>query len=292
MPKLYYGNSSNNPVRLKKVWFGNSSNNPVKIKKIWVGDSSNNPKLIFMEGASDGYTFDYDASAQGSTGAKTSIINSVNSAPHQLQDKLLPYPGDKSWMVSSLEGRPISFNNNNGALICGRGGTFRLSNPVNDVTLLVVQRLDIDKISTKANFTNSCFFNEQGSYGYTEDNYFYTGRTIGEFLFRGNESNGFKIGPLASQDNLTFINRKICAYWMYTSGNNVYYEVKSIDGETWSKSVTKQNSIPVQDVRVCDHAGGGVDSLTGELYEFIIWPRALSKQERTETEEFIFDKWK
>lgn len=62
MPKLYIGDSNNNPIRLKKMYIGDGNNNPIKLKKIWIGDPSNNPVLIFTEGATEGYMYDFDAS--------------------------------------------------------------------------------------------------------------------------------------------------------------------------------------------------------------------------------------
>ena len=33
MPKLYIGDSNNNPIRLKKMYIGDGNNNPIKLKK-------------------------------------------------------------------------------------------------------------------------------------------------------------------------------------------------------------------------------------------------------------------
>ena len=49
MPKLYIGDSNNNPIRLKKMYIGDGNNNPIKLKKIWIGDPSNNPVLISLK---------------------------------------------------------------------------------------------------------------------------------------------------------------------------------------------------------------------------------------------------
>ena len=78
---------------------------------------------------------------------------------------------------------------------------------------------------------------------------------------------------------------------MYTSGTNISYRIRSEKGNVWTKDVPKDNNVQVQDVRVCDWGGAGVDALTGELYEFIIWPRTLSHQEILDAEEFLLEKW-
>lgn len=291
MPKLYIGDHNNNPVRLKKMWIGDHNNNPVKLKKIWIGDQNNNPVLIFTEGVPDGYTYDFDASfGQYNQSSVTAIVNATNNIPYPIQ---LFHPilgGGNSWGLSSWDGRPISFNNQ--AIRCGRGGTFRLPNPVNDATLLLVQRLNDNTEYAYGSFTNSCYFNAKGEYVYNSDYFSYTGAQVGGFSFRRDYNGTYKIGDFSGHvDALSFVNRNLCIYWMYTSGTNISYRIRSEKGNVWTKDVPKDNNVQVQDVRVCDWGGAGVDALTGELYEFIIWPRALSHQEVLDAEEFLLEKW-
>ena len=291
MPKLYIGDHNNNPVRLKKMWIGDHNNNPIKLKKIWIGDQNNNPVLIFTEGVPDGYIYDFDASfGQYNQNPVTAIVNATNNIPYPIQ---LFHPilgGGNSWGLSSWDGRPISFNNQ--SVKCGRGGTFRLPNPVNDATLLLVQRLNENtEFSESGSILNSCYFNAKGEYVYNSDYFSYTGATIGEFIFRKDGGGIFLVGPLKNNAPVTFMNKNLCFCWMYTSGSNVNYRVRSWDGNLWTRTVPKESNVQIQDVRVCDWGGAGVTALAGELHEFIIWPRALSSQEILDAEEFLQEKW-
>ena len=164
---------------------------------------------------------------------------------------------------------------------------------------MCVQRLNFDLLSNET-FTNSCYFNEKGEYRYETDKFYYTGRTIATLTYR----DGQYIPPLMQEfdsrpqvntsggtEAVPFINQNTCCVWMYTNGNNVNYRIKSYKNDLWTKVATRESVSQIQDVRVCDHAGGGVEALTGELYEFIIWPRVLTTEEITETEEYLLDKW-
>jgi hypothetical protein len=298
MPKLYIGDSNNNPIRLKKMYIGDGNNNPIKLKKIWIGDSSNNPLLIFTEGATEGYMYDFDASTgQYNQTRVSSIINAVNGAPSKIQPWHLITDKTDTWGLGSWDGRPISFNNQNGR--CGRGGTFRFPNPVDNATLVCVQRLNFDLLSNEM-FTNSCYFNEKGEYRYETDRFYYTGRTIATLTYRDGAyvppqmidfDSRPQVNTSGGTEAVPFINQNTCCVWMYTNGNNVHYRIKSYKNDLWTKVGTRESISQIQDVRVCDHAGGGVEALTGELYEFIIWPRILTAEEIAETEEYLLDKW-
>lgn len=291
MAKLYIGNSNNTPTRIKKLWIGNSNNTPVRIKKLWIGNSSNRPVLIFTEGATEGFVYDFDASyGQDNSWELNRIINSVDNVPHELQPILNPVIPNKTWVYSSIDGRPRSFNNNKGSFTCGRGGTFRLPTTVNDATIALVQRLDMSALTQSDSFTNCCYFNQRGNYVYYPDRYEYTGAQIGILAFR-RVNNDFQVGDIFNWQTVNFINKNLCVVWMYTSGSQIKYEIVSSGGQRWSYQVQKTNNYTFQDIRICDWAGGGVRSLSGELYEFLIWPKALTQAERQETEEYLLDKW-
>lgn len=289
MPNLYIGNIGNAPTRLKKMYVGDSSNNPVRLKKIWIGDQNNNPKLIFSEGVADGYIYDFDASTkQYNQNPVGSIINSVNGAPHAIQQWHLTIPTSTVWGLSSVEGRPISFNNRD--YVCGRGGSFRLPSPVDDATLLMVQRLDTTWVGANEVFTNCCYFNEKGTYVYHTDYFTYTGEEIANLTYRKYDES-FDISVSGAGGRQSSINRTLSISWLYTEGNTVKTRIKPFGGEPIIYSGTRTSLKQIQDIRVCDWAGGGVYALTGELYEFIIWPRLLTEDERIDTETFLFEKW-
>lgn len=289
MPKLYVGDLQNRPIRLKKMYIGNENNNPIKLKKIWIGDQNNYPRLIFSEGLPDGYLYDYSAiEKQYNQSIIPEIINSVDGKPHKIQRLYLPLVSSEIWGLGSCEGRPKSFNNAN--CQCGRGGTFRLPNPVNDATLLLVQRLSLQMTPGSDMFTNTCCFNPIGEYGYATDYYFYSSELIGSIIFR-KINNHFQIDG-QPVNAVEFVNNQLCIVWLYTEDNQIKYRIKSINGDLYNCSLEKKSNKQIQDVRVCDWAGGGVEALTGELYEFVIWPRALTLKEKIEAENFLFDKWK
>lgn len=288
MPKLYIGDSNNNPIQLKKMYIGDSNNNPIKLKKIWVGDSNNNPVLIFSEGVPDGYMYDFDASfGQYNQSRVGYIINAVNGAPSKLQPWHLITDKTDTWGLSKWGGRPISFNNSNG--LCGRGGTFRFPNPVDNATLVLVQRLSTSALGEEY-FTNSCYFNTKGDYCYAPDYIYYTGDTIGSLNFR--KVNGtFQAWDHANSYLTSFVDNQLCVVWLYTENGKLNWRIKAINGQEINISESLKTAKQIQDVRVCDWAGGGVYALTGDLYEFIIWPRSLTSQERADSEAFLLDKW-
>ena len=282
MPKLGIGTATG-PVTFKKLSIGDIGG-PKRIKKLYIGDSGS-PKLIFSEGLPDGYMYDFNATiGQYNQPEVGYIINSVNGAPSAIQPYHLVLGGGSTWGLSSLGGRKQSFNNN--SVHCGRGGTFRFPNPVNNATLLLVQRLNTD-VLTNDSFTNTCNFNQIGEYRYASDYFYYTGAEISNLSFR-KENTSFQV---TGGNSLAWINKQIAFYWMYTVGNTVYYRIRAMDGNVWTHSVAKTNSVPVQDVRVCDWGGGGVEALTGELFQFTIWNRDLTNEEIADSENFLIEKW-
>lgn len=289
MPNLYIGNINNNPTKIKKMYIGDNNNNPIKLKKIWIGDKNNNPKLIFSEGVPDGYIYDFDASFnQYNQSEVGSIINAVNRVPYQIQPWHLIIPSSTVWGLGQVSGRPISFNNQN--TVCGRGGTFRLPNPVDNATLVLVQRLDSDMLPGNDSFTNCCYFNEIGSYIYQSDYFMYTSEEIARLQFRENYGS---IGVGKDAEHLhPALNKHLCIVWFYTEDSQVKIKIKSLDEGEAIYTSNRTSSKKIQDIRVCDWAGGGVQALTGELYEFIIWPRSLSEEEKLDAENFLFEKWK
>lgn len=289
MPNLYIGNANNSPTKLKKIYVGNINNNPTRLKKIWIGDSSNNPVLIFSEGLPDGYLYDFDASfEQYNQPTIGNIINAVNNAPYPIQQWHPQFPSSTVWGLGKVDGRPISFNNQN--TVCGRGGTFRLPYPVTDATLVLVQRLNTDMIVGNEVFTNSCYFNEMGDYIYYSDYFVYSGEQIGSLLFR-KYNDSFWVGSSEVGDINSFINKELTITWLYTENSEVKTKVKTSSGNESVYTASRGSNKQIRDIRVCDWAGGGVLALTGEVYEFIIWPRSLSEEEKIDAENFLFEKW-